>query len=238
MYRWTFALSKRCVKQAVINLDIAACSSGTVTLVMAGATMNKLSISGARSRVFVRSTRTHRTSIVFTTPTIGAQLSSPFSFDSLESHLPISFLKVSQHLPFVLLQIGLKILVFRVPELLVQALDTSFHILHSGKMDVPHPVQCLPGHVSFRSTMRPVEQILLGQTFAPSLVGNLEKGFVVSEDLRVRFEDYETAVQIVGTKLIFVLLFRWRKIMVDSCSVLAPNSNSRLARRSTYLALL
>jgi hypothetical protein len=110
---------------------------------------------------FVWSTRTNRNCIVDITPTVGAWMSSPLNFNRLESHLLIPLLKVAQHLPLVLLQVRLKILVFRVPELLMQTFDTSFHILYGREVDVPHLVQGLPRHISLRSTMRPVEEVLL-----------------------------------------------------------------------------
>jgi hypothetical protein len=69
--------------------------------------------------------------------------------------------------------------------------------------------------------MCPIEKVLLWKTFAPSLIGNLEQGLVVGEDLGVGLEDYETAVEVVGTELILVLFCRWREVMVDSYSLLA-----------------
>jgi hypothetical protein len=98
----------------------------------------------------------------------------------------------------------------------MQALDASFHILHRGEMYVPHPVQSLPGHVALGSTMRPVEQVLLWESLAPSLVGNFEQGAVVSEYGGVGLEDDEATVEVVGPELVFILLFCGREAVLDS----------------------
>jgi hypothetical protein len=85
--------------------------------------------------------------------------------------------------------------------------DASFHILHSRKVNVPHSVQCLPGHISFGPTMGPVEEILLGKGLAPSVVGYFEQGAVVGEHCSVGLEDYKSTVEIVWAELVLVLLF-------------------------------
>lgn len=67
--------------------------------------------------------------------------------------------------------------------------------------------------------MRPVEEVLLGEPLAPTLVIFVQQRAVVRKDVRGGLEDNEAAVEVVGAELILVFLLGGREAVVDSCGL-------------------